>query len=292
MSSNDHATTNSTHTTASQPSKQQYTYTFHRQPLNSSVGRALISELDAELSGMYADIMPADGYRGSPTPTAAPDLPIQEPIVRLDGDGDVQASQSTAQQDPAAATKVLSSLQEAAERDDVVFVVAYATPISSQTGVPNGTIASTPSPSTSTNTATSPSSPPPPNSTPAGCYALLFHSHPPDSPGLPFPPNLRIAELRRCYIRPQFRGPSQSSTSVPLSSLLLSHCHSYAQSTLKLQRLILVTGYRQLAAIRVYERAGWTDRGEIGLWGTFIDEVKSRGMEGKGMLRCMEKILE
>ena len=73
------------------------------------------------------------------------------------------------------------------------------------------------------------------------------------------------------YIRPAYRGSG-------LSHLLMDAFASCGRGE-GLDKLVLVTGYRQRAARRVYERCGWRRRE---LWGKFLEESRKPGREEWG----------
>lgn len=74
------------------------------------------------------------------------------------------------------------------------------------------------------------------NDTPAGCGGVKLVG-------------AEYAELKRMYVRPQFRG-------LGLARLMLNHLAGYAQSR-GIGLLRLETGIHQHAAIRLYERTGF-----------------------------------
>jgi putative acetyltransferase len=74
------------------------------------------------------------------------------------------------------------------------------------------------------------------NGTPAGCGSVKLFGK-------------EYAEVKRMYVRPQFRG-------LGLSKLMLNHLADYARSH-GIGILRLETGIYQQAAIRLYERVGF-----------------------------------
>jgi putative acetyltransferase len=87
--------------------------------------------------------------------------------------------------------------------------------------------------------------------TPAGCGGIkLFGSD--------------YGELKRMFVRPQFRG-------LGYGKLLLDHLAGYAQAH-GIGVLRLETGIHQAAAIRLYEQAGFQ---QTGPFGTYVDDPLS-----------------
>lgn len=87
--------------------------------------------------------------------------------------------------------------------------------------------------------------------TPAGCGGVqLFGTE--------------YGELKRMYVRPQFRG-------LGFGELLLDQLERYARSH-GVGLLRLETGIHQAAAIRLYERMGFQ---RIGPFGTYVDDPLS-----------------
>src|SRR5205807_7816801 len=86
------------------------------------------------------------------------------------------------------------------------------------------------------------------NSTPVGCGGIqLFGTD--------------YGELKRMYIRPQFRG-------LGFARLMLDHCADYARAH-GVGLLRLETGIHQAAAIRLYERAGFQ---RIPPFGAYVED--------------------
>ena len=75
-------------------------------------------------------------------------------------------------------------------------------------------------------------------------------------------------ELKRMYVRPQFRGRR-------LGELLIDHLAEYARSH-SIETLRLETGIHQHAAIALYERVGFT---RIPPFGPYTDDPVSRCYE-------------
>jgi GNAT superfamily N-acetyltransferase len=89
------------------------------------------------------------------------------------------------------------------------------------------------------------------NATPAGCGGIqLFGT--------------TYGELKRMYVRPQFRGSG-------FGKLLLDHLADYARAH-GVGLLRLETGIHQTAAIRLYERAGFQ---RIPPFGTYVEDPLS-----------------
>ncbi len=89
------------------------------------------------------------------------------------------------------------------------------------------------------------------NDIPAGCGGIqLFGTD--------------YGELKRMYVRPQFRG-------LGFGKLLLDHCADYARAH-GVGLLRLETGIHQAAAIRLYERAGFQ---RIPPFGAYIEDPLS-----------------
>jgi GNAT superfamily N-acetyltransferase len=81
------------------------------------------------------------------------------------------------------------------------------------------------------------------NGTPAGCGGIqLFGSE--------------YGELKRMYVRPQFRG-------LGYGKLLLDHLADYARAR-GISLLRLETGIHQVAAVRLYENTGFERIGPFG----------------------------
>ena len=76
------------------------------------------------------------------------------------------------------------------------------------------------------------------------------------------------AELKRMYVRPKFRGTGFATM---VLDRLTEHARSRGVSLLRLE-----TGIHQRAAIRFYERAGFTP---IGPFGAYRDDPNSRFYE-------------
>ncbi|HYN20282.1 MAG TPA: GNAT family N-acetyltransferase [Thermoanaerobaculia bacterium] len=74
----------------------------------------------------------------------------------------------------------------------------------------------------------------------------------------------RIGEIKRMYVAPEERGRG-------LSRLLLDELESEARA-LGLSRLVLETGIRQLAALALYEKAGFS---RIDPFGEYVDSPLS-----------------
>jgi len=90
---------------------------------------------------------------------------------------------------------------------------------------------------------------------PAGCGGIkLFGSE--------------YGELKRMYVRPQFRG-------LGLGKLMLEHLAAYAREH-GVRRLRLETGIHQVEAIGLYERMGFE---RIGPFGEYKDDPLSRFYE-------------
>ena len=93
----------------------------------------------------------------------------------------------------------------------------------------------------------------------AGCGGIMFVGN-------------EFAELKRMYVRPQFRG-------MGLAKLMVNHLAEYAQSQ-GIGLLRLETGIHQHAAIRLYEGMGFQ---QIPAFGPYWDAQMSR---------CFEKRVE
>ena len=93
----------------------------------------------------------------------------------------------------------------------------------------------------------------------AGCGGIMFVGN-------------EFAELKRMYVRPQFRG-------MGLAKLMVNHLAEYAQSQ-GIGLLRLETGIHQHAAIRLYEGMGFL---QIPSFGPYWDAQMSR---------CFEKRVE
>jgi ribosomal protein S18 acetylase RimI-like enzyme len=90
------------------------------------------------------------------------------------------------------------------------------------------------------------------NGTPAGCGGIQFFGN-------------DYGELKRMYVRPQFRG-------VGLGRLMLDHLAEFARSR-GVGLLRLETGIHQHAAIALYERYGFQS---IGPFGEYKEDPLSR----------------
>ena len=91
--------------------------------------------------------------------------------------------------------------------------------------------------------------------TPAGCGGVqLFGTE--------------YGELKRMFVRPQFRG-------LGLAKLMLQHLEQYAHEH-HIQLLRLETGVRQTEAIGLYERMGYRS---IPPFGEYVDDPRSRFFE-------------
>lgn len=202
------------------------------QPLNSPAGRVLIDELDAELTRMYADLLPAEGFRGSPTP---------DPELQPDSNADLT------HRDPADGTAVLTDMHSATKHENVTFIVAY--PSTPEEPSPEEAAAA------------------------AGCVAVVRQP----APFVGFESNEKVGEIRRMYIRPSSRGSG-------CSRALMEAVERQARDVLDLHVLALATGFRQQAAIKVYERNGWTRRGLFGKASELDEETQK-------VLVCLEKRL-
>ncbi len=81
--------------------------------------------------------------------------------------------------------------------------------------------------------------------TPAGCGGVQLSGK-------------EYGELKRMYVRPQFRGRR-------IAEQLLDHLAAYTQNN-AINLLRLETGIHQQAAIRLYERCGFTPSGPFGAY--------------------------
>lgn len=106
-----------------------------------------------------------------------------------------------------------------------------------------------------------------------GCIGLRERSQ---APGLPL--GVRIGEVKRMYVAPNCRGEG-------LAASLLQAMEKFAQDVLGLRRLVLEVGCRQVAAMKFYERNGWT---KIPLYGEYV----GAGVENGGVSICYEKELQ
>jgi putative acetyltransferase len=84
---------------------------------------------------------------------------------------------------------------------------------------------------------------------PAGSGALMAHS-PVDG--------MRALEVKRMLVRPAFRGCG-------IAEALLNRLEMIAAER-GTQKLVLMCGPRQPAALRLYEKAGYSERGPYGKW--------------------------
>ena len=90
---------------------------------------------------------------------------------------------------------------------------------------------------------------------PAGCGGVQLYG-------------TEYGELKRMYVRPRFRG---SGLAAALLFRLTAHARDHGIRVLRLE-----TGIHQLAAIRFYEREGFT---RIGPFGEYTDDPLSRYYE-------------
>ena len=90
---------------------------------------------------------------------------------------------------------------------------------------------------------------------PAGCGGVQFF-------GTPY------AELKRMFVRPQFRG-------LGLAKLMVEHLEAYTREH-HIQTLRLETGIHQIEAIGLYERMGFQN---IPPFGDYVDDPLSRFFE-------------
>lgn len=119
---------------------------------------------------------------------------------------------------------------------------------------------------------------------PVACAALRLLTPIPSVP-LYIPPAIpkelsegfTYAELKRFYLVPSHRGQG-------IAKALLDRVESFAQNELHVDFVVLEVGYRQQAAVKLYQRAGYIQRSMFG------DHV---GMEPEagGDCLCMEKRL-
>lgn len=105
-----------------------------------------------------------------------------------------------------------------------------------------------------------------------GCVAIRKRSN---IPGLPL--GTRAGELKRMYVTQTSRGNG-------LAQGLLEAAEKYAKEELGLQKLVLETGCRQHAAIKLYERNGWK---KIPTYGEYVGASVEEG----GVSLCYEKKL-
>ena len=112
---------------------------------------------------------------------------------------------------------------------------------------------------------------------PIACAALRLFS-----PQNPLPseldPALRYAELKRMFVLPSYQGRG-------ISKLLLAEVEQYALRTLKLAAIVIETGLRQKASLRLYEGAGYQTRS---MFGQYVGAAPESG----GDSTCLEKRLK
>ena len=89
------------------------------------------------------------------------------------------------------------------------------------------------------------------NGEPAGCGGVQIY-------------NAEYGELKRMYVRPQFRGSG-------LGKMMIAHIEAFVRQR-GVPTLRLETGVQQLEAIGLYERSGFT---RIGPFGEYRDDPLS-----------------
>lgn len=108
-----------------------------------------------------------------------------------------------------------------------------------------------------------------------GCAALRLFS----TPGKPLPaeldPDLNYAELKRMFVLPSHQGRG-------ISKLLLRRLEEYAVENLQVDVIVMETGLRQKASLRLYEGMGYQRRS---MFGQYVGADPESG----GDSACLEK---
>ena len=115
------------------------------------------------------------------------------------------------------------------------------------------------------------------NGKPIACAALRPFS-PQNLLPLELAPALRYAELKRMFVLPPYQGRG-------ISKLLLARVEQYALHNLELDALVIETGLRQKASLRLYEGAGYQRRS---MFGQYVGADPESG----GDSTCLEKGLK
>jgi len=87
----------------------------------------------------------------------------------------------------------------------------------------------------------------------------------------------RVGELKRMYVLPRYRGRG-------LSHALAEAVETYAKNVLGFDVLVLETGCRQIGALKLSERRGWTK------W-DYYGEYIGAGVDDGGVSMCYQKRL-
>lgn len=274
-------------------------------PFNSPVGGSLRQELNDELDTMYPD------WESLPHPNIMPRVP---PV----SDGSLVPKVNTDEgvQSPSSPQRALDALDA-----KIDLKADESKPIPSAVATQNATSGPTPEQIqkpyffvafdvTNTDldlakyTPISPLSDPPsysPPGIPIGCIALrslpYFPSHratPDVSPRDPVPAPT-LAEVKSMYVARSHRGLQHAVFTTPydvdmavmrtnVSEMLIRTMVEFASRELRLSKLVLETGVRQRAAVKLYERVGWKQRPVFG------DYVGASEEDG-GISRCYELVL-
>jgi len=113
---------------------------------------------------------------------------------------------------------------------------------------------------------------------PVGCAALRRFSTRGRALPAELDSTLRYAELKRMFVLPAYRGRG-------ISKLLLQQIEQYAVKDLNVDVIVLETGNRQRASLRLYEGMGYQRRSMFG-------EYVGADPESGGDSTCLEKRLK
>ena len=110
-----------------------------------------------------------------------------------------------------------------------------------------------------------------------GCAALRLLSTPGKQVPAELDPHLKYAELKRMFVLPSHQGRG-------ISKLLLTQVEEYAVRNLEVDVIVMETGLRQKASLRLYEGMGYKRRSVFG-------EYVGADPESGGDSTCLEKRL-
>ena len=113
--------------------------------------------------------------------------------------------------------------------------------------------------------------------TPVACAGLRLLSTPDRQVPAELEPSRRYAELKRMFVLPEYQRRG-------ISTLLLQHVEEHALKTLEVDFIVLETGLRQKASLRLYEGMGYKRRSMFG-------EYVGADPESGGDSTCLEKKL-
>ena len=112
-----------------------------------------------------------------------------------------------------------------------------------------------------------------------GCVAIKIYARPPANALAPLAQGTpKVGEVKRLYVREKARGHG-------LADALLRAIEHEAGARLGIDLLVLETGFRQVPAMKVYERQGWRRRG---CFGNYVGYEGNEGVEGAVSV-CFEK---